>query len=80
MKPQNQTIREISERSKELLASISELTLLNPQTTDGETLNAILENAKNRIEGAVENAKVAFRYYSERSNDISQNDKTEPQV
>ena len=80
MTPQNHAIHEISAQAKELLAAISALTSFIPPTTEGETLNAILESSKNRIEGAVENAKVAFRYYSERTNEISPDEKTEPQV
>lgn len=65
MNPQNQTIREISEQSKKLLDSINFLSSWNPKTSEDETFDAILESSKNRIEGAVENVKVAFDFYNQ---------------
>lgn len=75
MKLPNTPIEELQQQAKELLASINGLSAWTAKTPEDETFDAILESAKNRIEGAVENVKAAFRYYSERSNDISHNEK-----
>lgn len=73
MNPQNKAINKISAQAKKLLASISELALFTPQTTESEILNSIIESSNNRIEGAVENAKVAFQYYNKHTSNISPN-------
>lgn len=78
MKPQS-PLTEITEQAKQLIASINGLSAWNPKTPEDETLDDILQSAKNRIEGAVENIQVAFDYYTKQS-DISPNDKTKPQV
>ena len=72
-------IQQLQTEAKELIASINGLSSWNPKTPEDETLDDILQSAKNRIEGAVENVKVAFDYYTKQS-DISPNDKTKPQV
>lgn len=72
-------LTEITEQAKQLIASINGLSAWNPKTPEDETFDAILESSKNRIEGAVENAKVAFDYYT-KQREISPDDKTEPQV
>lgn len=79
MKLPNVPIQEFQQQAKELLASINGLSSWTAKTPDDETFDAILESAKNRIEGAVQNVKVAFDYYTKQS-DISPDDKTEPQV
>ena len=73
MNPQNKAINKISAQAEKLLASMSELALFTPPTTEGEILNSIIESSKNRIEGAVENAKVAFQYYNKHTSNISPN-------
>ena len=72
-------IQQLQTEAKELIASINGLSSWNPKTPEDETLDDILQSAKNRIEGAVENIQVAFDYYTKQS-DISPNDKTKPQV
>lgn len=79
MTHQNQSIHEISTQAKELLASLNGLSEFTAKSDQAEIFDAILESSKNRIEGAVENVKVAFDYYTKQS-DISPNDKKEPQV
>ena len=79
MKPQS-PLTELTEQAKQLIASINGLSSWNPKTPEDETLDDILQSAKNRIDGAVENVKVAFDYYMKQSSDISPNDKTKPQV
>ena len=73
-------IQQLQTEAKELIASINGLSSWNPKTPEDETLDDILQSAKNRIDGAVENVKVAFDYYMKQSSDISPNDKTKPQV
>lgn len=73
-------IQQLQTEAKELIASINALSSWNPKTAEDETFDAILESAKNRIDGAVENVKVAFDYYMKQQSDISPDDKTEPQV
>ena len=70
-------IQQLQTEAKELIASINGLSAWNPKTPEDETLDDILQSAKNRIEGAVENVKVAFDFYIK---NISPNDKTKPQV
>lgn len=76
MKPQS-PLTELTEQAKQLIASINGLSAWNAKTPEEQTLDEILESAKNRIEGAVENVKVAFDFYNK---NISPNDKTKPQV
>lgn len=79
MTPQS-PLTELTEQAKQLIASINGLSAWNAKTPEDETLDDILQSAKNRIDGAVENVKVAFDYYMKQSSDISPNDKTKPQV
>lgn len=79
MKLPNTPIEEFQQQAKELLASINGLSAWTAKTPEDETFDAILESAKNRIEGAVENIKVAFDYYTKQS-EISPDENTEPQV
>lgn len=72
-------IQQLQTEAKELIASINALSSWNPKTPEDETLDSILESAKNRIEGAVENVKVAFDYYMKQHSDISPDDVT-PEV
>ena len=73
-------IQQLQTEAKELIASINGLSSWNPKTPEDETLDDILQSAKNRIDGAVENVKVAFDYYMKQSSDISPNETTEHQV
>ena len=70
-------IQQLQTEAKELIASINGLSSWNPKTPEDETLDDILQSAKNRIDGAVENVKVAFDYYMKQSSDISPNKTTE---
>lgn len=70
-------IQQLQTEAKELIASINALSSWNPKTQEDETLDSILESAKNRIDGAVENVKVAFDYYMKQQSDISPDDETE---
>ena len=79
MKPQS-PLTELTEQAKQLIASINGLSAWNAKTPEEQTLDDILQSAKNRIDGAVENVKVAFDYYMKQSSDISPNETTEHQV
>ena len=68
MKLPNTPIEEFQQQAKELLASINGLSAWNAKTPEEQTLDEILESAKNRIEGAVENVKVAFDFYTKENN------------
>ena len=57
-------LTEITEQAKQLIASINGLSAWNAKTPEEQTLDEILESAKNRIEGAVENVKVAFDFFT----------------
>ena len=70
-------IQQLQTEAKELIASINGLSSWKPKTPEDETLDDILQSAKNRIDGAVENVKVAFDYYMKQSSDISPNKTTE---
>lgn len=76
MKLPNTPIEELQQQAKELIASINGLSAWTGKTTESQILDDILESSKNRIEGAVENVKVAFQYYNKHTSNISPNKKT----
>ena len=60
MKQQNQATKDIDAKTKQLIESIN---ALSAHTQDSQVLDSLIESLKNRIEGAVENIKVAFQYH-----------------
>ena len=80
MKLPNVPIQEYQQQAKELLASLNGLSEYTAKSDQAEIFDAILESSKNRIEGEVENVKVAFDYYMKQQSDISPDDETELQV